>query len=173
MTVATAPTERQKNYLGSLIEKAAAGDGSDRTVADVIRDAGATVDDVIDRLTKAEASAQIDFYLSSPDAAKVVDNEPPVGVHSLDGTIFKVQLARSGSGKKYAKILVEDIKPTWEYVGRGGAFNRLTDETLISVDEAKAFGLRTGFCAICAKELTVQESITRGIGPVCFAKVGA
>ncbi len=40
----------------------------------------------------------------------------------------------------------------------------------ISKDTKKAFlnyGLETGECSICGRELTDSESIRRGIGPVC------
>jgi len=40
------------------------------------------------------------------------------------------------------------------------------------LDQAVAYGKRTGNCACCGRELTKHESIERGIGPVCAAKWG-
>jgi len=40
------------------------------------------------------------------------------------------------------------------------------------LSEAVAYGRRTGNCACCGRELTVKESIDRGIGPICFDKWG-
>lgn len=37
---------------------------------------------------------------------------------------------------------------------------------------AVAYGLMTGSCACCGRELTNQVSVKRGIGPVCAAKFG-
>jgi len=37
---------------------------------------------------------------------------------------------------------------------------------------AKAYGLESGRCGICGRELTVPESIEAGIGPVCAQKAG-
>ena len=37
---------------------------------------------------------------------------------------------------------------------------------------AVAYGRRTGQCSCCGRELTVGESIDRGIGPICAAKFG-
>lgn len=37
---------------------------------------------------------------------------------------------------------------------------------------AIAYGRRTGNCAICGRELTVTESIERGIGPICAERFG-
>lgn len=36
----------------------------------------------------------------------------------------------------------------------------------------KAYGLRTGNCAICNRELTDPESVERGIGPICAGRFG-
>lgn len=37
---------------------------------------------------------------------------------------------------------------------------------------AVAFGMQTGICACCGAELTNQESIERGIGPICADRYG-
>lgn len=37
---------------------------------------------------------------------------------------------------------------------------------------AEAYGIRTGRCCICSRELTDSESVERGIGPVCAEKFG-
>jgi hypothetical protein len=39
-------------------------------------------------------------------------------------------------------------------------------------EAVKAYGLRTGNCAICNRELTDPESVERGIGPICAEKWG-
>jgi len=37
---------------------------------------------------------------------------------------------------------------------------------------ARAYGLRTGQCSICGRELTNAESRARGIGPICAERFG-
>lgn len=37
---------------------------------------------------------------------------------------------------------------------------------------AKAYGLRTGTCSCCGRELTNKDSIDLGIGPICAEKFG-
>jgi hypothetical protein len=37
---------------------------------------------------------------------------------------------------------------------------------------AKAYGLQTGVCSCCGRELTNPDSIARGIGPICADKFG-
>lgn len=45
----------------------------------------------------------------------------------------------------------------------------------IAADPAKAFisyGKQFGVCGVCGRELTNPESIERGIGPVCWGRIG-
>lgn len=39
-------------------------------------------------------------------------------------------------------------------------------------EAARAYGLRTGQCSICGRELTREESRERGIGPICAGRFG-
>lgn len=39
-------------------------------------------------------------------------------------------------------------------------------------EAARAYGLRTGSCSICGRELTREESRERGIGPICAERFG-
>lgn len=39
-------------------------------------------------------------------------------------------------------------------------------------EAARAYGLRTGNCCICNRELTNADSVGRGIGPICAEKFG-
>lgn len=101
---------------------------------------------------------------SSGKAASRV--EPPLGVHVLDGTIFKVVKGKT-SGMAFARALHVTpaagsikAKASWLYVGRRDEFWKLTKSTLITEAEAAAFGLVTGICAICG-----------GIGPVCWSRI--
>ncbi len=71
------------------------------------------------------------------------------------------------------------------YLGKiaGGAFfpsrdcDEATKARVIGVasaphDAAKAYGLRTGECSCCGRELTNGISIDLGIGPICRSKFG-
>ena len=77
------------------------------------------------------------------------------------------------------------IKQLGEYIGKvtGGYYlpvGNVSKDTIAEIQEickdpmesAVAYGRRTGNCAVCARELTVKESIDRGIGPVCADKLG-
>jgi hypothetical protein len=78
------------------------------------------------------------------------------------GEIFKVQ--KSASGNFYAKKLNAS--------GRGftyaqGAISTLSDSDKMTLEQAMEFGVLTGNCCVCGRELTDQASVSRGIGPVC------
>lgn len=100
------------------------------------------------------------------EAAPVED--PPEGVHTLDGKVWKVQEARTTGGRRYLKTLTDG---GWVYLGRRAPFFDLSPETLISIDEAAEYGHLYGVCVVCGRDLTDEHSIERGIGPVCYARL--
>jgi hypothetical protein len=145
---------------------------------------------------QGSASAAIDALFKLPrkggSAPKV---EVPEGMHRASGAIFKVQVAVHGSGNRYAKRLTpwhpasttgkcycsdlqgvlcgvcrapEDTEWSFEYAA--GAVKYLSAETLMTKDEAKAFGALYGTCCLCAATLTDEKSIERGMGPDCAKK---
>ena len=58
----------------------------------------------------------------------------------------------------------------WDYIGRAGEFELLSESTLMSLKEAKKFGQLYGVCCVCGAVLTDEVSIERGIGPICERK---
>jgi hypothetical protein len=91
-------------------------------------------------------------------------------MHRLDGVIYKAQRAVHGSGRLYAKALVQTGED-WAFEFAGGAIRRLSEATRMSLEEAKEFGALYGVCCVCSKTLTNEESIAAGIGPVCGSRV--
>jgi hypothetical protein len=56
------------------------------------------------------------------------------------------------------------------HAGWGSKIDVETDLTKIAADpsgEARLYGMRTGRCACCGRELTNEDSIKLGIGPIC------
>ncbi len=111
------------------------------------------------------------------------------GFYLKDGVVFKVQKAVHGSGRLYAKELVPyevdapeallqtGYKPpvgkkfhkgTWEY--RPGAYKLLTMEHKLTAEQAIELGKLYGMCVKCGATLTREESIERGMGPICAGK---
>lgn len=113
---------------------------------------------------------------SKPPSAAV--NEDGM-YQTKDGTIWKVQVAKQGSGRLYAKRLVITepakydphggiVKPAkGKFEFARGAIHRLTPSDKMAEADAKKFGKLYGMCCVCAAELTAEESIADGIGPVC------
>lgn len=122
--------------------------------------------------TKQEASDEITRMLEAREEAKKTAVRTPAteGMYKKDGEIYKVQIAVHGSGRPYAKKLVE-VDGEWEFVRAPGMVNRLTSANKMTLEEAKEFGKLYGTCCVCGRTLTKEESIAEGIGPVCSGKM--
>jgi hypothetical protein len=82
-----------------------------------------------------------------------------------DGRIARVQRGRE-SGHLYAKVL-NDEADGFDF--ERGAM-RLLDRRM-TVEEAAAFGQRTGQCCVCGRTLENDLSVKLGIGPICRRRV--
>lgn len=91
------------------------------------------------------------------------------GMYRMDGAIFKVQVAHHGSGKPYAKRLVQDGE-TWSFEYAPGAIRTLHSGHRLTLEQAKEFGALYGTCCVCGRTLTNEASIEAGIGPICAGK---
>lgn len=100
------------------------------------------------------------------------------GMYRKAGSIYKVQAAVHGSGKTYAKRLVETLvrdpktgKNKWRFEYAPGFVMELRPEHRLTIEQAKEFGALYGTCCVCGRTLTDEKSIAAGIGPVCAGKV--
>lgn len=96
---------------------------------------------------------------------------PAEGMYRLpDGTIIKVQRALKGGQHLYGKrLIVGDGAGTFEY--ERGLLSRVRPQYRMTVDEAAEFGKLYGWCCVCGRRLTNEDSIANGIGPICASKV--
>lgn len=111
------------------------------------------------------------------DTVTVTD---PGMYRDADGEIFKVQKSRE-SGRLYAKHLTpiggkrlidaDESVVGFEFTYAAGAVYRLTPAMRMTLDEAKAFGIRFGVCCVCGAHLKDATSVALGIGPVCGGRV--
>jgi hypothetical protein len=100
--------------------------------------------------------------------------DPPVGIHFVDGTYIKVQVSRT-SGGKYGKALTDIDTKDWEYIGQRGLYRQLSDETVLTAEQAAHFGHTYSWCVFCGTELSDDRSgcsLDVGYGPVCAKKHG-
>lgn len=101
------------------------------------------------------------------------------GFYKVGETFFKVQKAKLGSGRLYAKQLIElprrvdgvlESKGYWD-MARGVVY-KLKPEDKLSGEQAAEFGQLYGICMFCWSELTDERSIEVGYGPICASKRG-
>lgn len=96
---------------------------------------------------------------------------------------FKFSLAPA-SGRNAGAIYVVDADSD-QYLGKiaGAKFHRVREcsndqeQRIVAVAAdpraaAIAYGMRTGNCCICGRELTNAESVELGIGPICAGRMG-
>lgn len=119
-------------------------------------------------ISKAEATQLITALKGCPKLqGPTAPTQAPEGMHLLRGEVFKVQIAVHGSGRPYAKRLE---KGSGEFVYDKGAIRNLSEDTLMTLEQAKEFGHLYGRCCRCGRTLTDEGSIAAGIGPVCATK---
>ena len=119
------------------------------------------VDHVISRQL---ASEKISALKVLPDVETTEEEALTVGMYDVDGRVYKVQQSRE-SGRLYAKELVDG-----KFIYASGAIYRITAGDRMSLEDAKAYGKLTGTCCSCGRELTNEDSIEAGIGPICAGK---
>lgn len=176
-------TDGQKRFMANLIgEKLAPGS---ELAAAMLAD--------VEILTKDEAKIRLDQLQALPRyVAPKADgqqtparrNTPQVEADGMyrnpeTGEIFKVQVAMHGSGKLYAKKLVQLDEPTmvrgkearFAFEMARGAIMSLKPEWKLTREDAKAFGDLYGCCMRCGTVLTDEESIETGLGRVCRGKM--
>ena len=124
------------------------------------------------------AKSALDYLFKAPYApreVKPVTETVREGIYCVEGTVFKVQTAHHGSGKRYAKRL--DLE-TGTFTYATGAIDRIKPEHAIT--QAQALEVVTSLrqtlstlehCFVCGRELTDETSMERGIGPVCYGKL--
>ena len=107
------------------------------------------------------------------------DRVTEVGMYNTGTDIYKVQAAKE-SGNLYAKRLVpiggqrlseNDERVRWEFQYAAGAIRDLKPEQRMTLEAAKAFGIKFGVCCVCGAFLKDATSVANGIGPVCAGRL--
>jgi hypothetical protein len=91
-----------------------------------------------------------------------------LGFYQMNDEIYRVKKSNS-TGFLFA-LHITDECPKGERAL--GVVKQLTPEMKLTETLAAEYGIRTGTCCICGRKLTRTESITRGIGPICYGKMG-
>lgn len=93
------------------------------------------------------------------------------GFYKIGEDVFKVTPART-SDRTFAHQLVsaDGVAPEWNYLGLGRRYvPEFADK--LTLEEAKTFGHTHGYCLICGRLLTAEQSVADGIGPICAGKL--
>jgi hypothetical protein len=170
--IQTMATEQGKEVVTLGLTKQAASRLIDKLIAarDAARKAAKTA-------PRAETPAAPREAAKTPAAprAEVTDGM----YRTPDGDVYKVQIAKQGSGRLYAKKLVAREEPktqangkviTHEFAYETGAISRLTADMKMTLDEAQEWGRLYGTCCRCGAALTDEKSIADGIGPICKSR---
>lgn len=152
------PTAKQVDLLERLLHETGC---NVRYEVEAIQDAG--------KWNRRGVSVEIEALLAERGERKAArDNAVPLGLHEIDGEVYKVQ--RSQGGNVYAKRLVQTGEGGWQYVGREPLAN-LSESTVLTRDVASAIGRRIGICCVCGALLTNEVSVREGIGPICGGRL--
>jgi hypothetical protein len=97
----------------------------------------------------------------------IFSRAPDTGANA--GSIY-VKRSRAAGGDYLGKVTAGRFMPSRDCDGPTG-------EAIVAVasdphNAAKAYGMRTGSCSCCGRELTNGLSIDLGIGPICRGKFG-
>lgn len=114
------------------------------------------------RERKARQAADMEVEL---EEGALYAHDHPSRSDLADIEVYRVQRSKS-SGKLYALRVLEGGGT--EYAP--GMVTRLDPSRKLTLEEAKAWGRRTGTCCACYRTLTNPASIEAGVGPVCRAK---
>lgn len=122
----------------------------------------------LDSLSKLAAHKIIDTLLATrPVKPKVeIEQEPvPVGVHVHNDQHYFVK--KSKNDRFYA-LLFDPSTGRWNYAP--GAIRHLSESTVITAEQAAAFGHSYGRCVFCHKQLSDERSTEVGYGGTCAKK---
>lgn len=123
------------------------------------------------KVTARDCSRLIEALKTLPYRQQTQNNIPTAqvgdGFYKLGSDYVKVQEARNGSGRLYAKRWDGSC---WEY--ESGLVRKLSPEMALTQEQAKEWGDLYGCCIFCSRDLTDERSINAGYGPTCADKRG-
>lgn len=166
MTAPTAKPASDKQL--ALITKLAAERGIDLGGHDLSALTGGrtgTASELITELFKIERPATEGTTRVDPEAGfyRVKLSQDVVG-------IVRIQVSKAGNW--YAKLAKKPAEGSgrksldWDYLGK-----RIDMSNAVAMTEVEV-GKFLGYCVRCGAELTVKESIERGMGPTCAKRAG-
>lgn len=152
-------TERGTYKYGDTLARVQISKSSGKPYALVLKDGNWEYTPGVIKLLKAA-----DRVEETPKAKTAPTVTP--GFYAHADTVAEV--VKSGNGRLYAKVL---NRSTWRFDYAPGVVTLLKPEDRLTLSQAAAMGKEWHHCGICGRELTNDESIDRGIGPICARKL--
>lgn len=151
-------TERGTYKFGDTVARVQISQSSGKPYALVLKDGNWEYTPGVVKLLKAEDKVE-----EQNNRATAVR----VGFYAYGAGVAEVVRNQAGT-RLYAKIL--DVHTgRWAYVA--GLVSKLKLEDRLTVEQAAALGKKWHRCMVCGRELTNDDSIDRGIGPICLNKL--
>ena len=86
------------------------------------------------------------------------------------GVAYRVKMSRQG--RLYASRFVPEAQVRADrFVYEGGAVYRLDASMRMTLEQAKALGAQYSQCCVCGRDLSAEQSVEAGIGPVCAGRL--
>jgi len=92
------------------------------------------------------------------------------GFYKVGAIVWKVTPARTSNRTFGHQLKVVEGAPEFEYRGLASRFVP-ADAPKLTLEDAKEFGHTHGYCMICGRLLTAEDSVAAGIGPICAGKL--
>ena len=125
---------------------------------------------------KQEASARSMYEKAQARQARQVRQAPAnpvteIGMYvNADGVAYRVK--QSKAGRLYASRFVPEAQARADrFVYEGGAVYRLDASMRMTLEQAKALGAQYSQCCVCGRDLSADQSVEAGIGPVCAGRL--
>lgn len=135
----------------------------------VLNQTGVTARTVIDGLIASERA------LKTRAASIAVKRSAPARETAEDGATYRAPngaVFHAYKGQQSGRILLKLWDAQEAVFSYYGAASRLPAGSVkLSTEEMQEFGRATGTCAICMRHLENDESVARGIGPICWSKL--
>lgn len=153
----TPATQKQLTFVRTLLAERAGNEAAE-AIRNTLNEAR-----LVAPMTAALVSECITALLDIPKASQA---DPEAGVYVLaNGNLARVYFGQQ-SGHM---LLKEVVDGNLEY--RGQAHKYLAGSRKATIEEVGNWGRTTGTCLVCSRKLDDPESVDRGIGPVCYARM--
>jgi hypothetical protein len=129
------------------------------------------------RLTERQEASARSMYVKAQERqaqrAVVAPANPvtEVGMYiNAEGVAYRVKQSRQG--RLYASRFVPEAQARADrFVYEGGAVYRLDASMRMTLEQAKELGAQYSQCCVCGRDLSAEQSVEAGIGPVCAGRI--